>query len=694
MADSKVDRVRNIALVGHSSAGKTSLAEAMLFDAKATTRLGRIEDGNTVSDFDPEEVRRRISVSTSVLPLTWRDCQINVLDTPGYVDFAGEVKSALRVADAAVFVVDAVAGPEVGTELAWGYADEAGLPRMLFVNKMDRENSSLQRTVDQMRAAFEGGRLVPLQLPIGSEANFKGVVDIARMRAIITKEGRDGDIPAEYQAEADTYRQALVEAAAEAEDTLIEKYLGGETLTQDEVIRGLHAGIRNGKIIPVLCGSATGNLGVQSLLHTIVDLLPSPAEYVAEATNAATQAREKLPADPAGPLAAFAFKTMADPFVGKLTYFRVYSGTFSSDSRVVNGKTGHEERIGQVYQVRGKEQLPVQSVAAGDIGAVAKLGEVHTGDTLCDKGHSLVLPGVAFPNPVYGVALSAVKQADVDKMGTTLQRLVEEDPTLNVRRDPETGETILWGMGESHIDIALKRAHAKFSTDLTAAPPRIPYRETIRRKTSIQGRHKKQSGGRGQFGDIWVRFEPLPRGAGFEFVDEVFGGSVPRNFIPAVEKGFNEIVGKGVLAGYPTVDFRAVLYDGSYHSVDSSEMAFKLAAHLAFKNGIPQAAPVLLEPYYKITVVVPEQYTGDVMGDLTSKRCKVEGVDQNKGRTVITAVGPLSELQRYATDLRSMTQGRGYYTLEYSHYEELPSHVTEQVVAKHKAEMAGKEEEE
>ncbi|MBI5878363.1 MAG: elongation factor G [Chloroflexi bacterium] len=694
MADSKVERVRNVALVGHSSAGKTSLAEVMLFDAKVTTRIGRIEDGNTASDFDAEEIRRRISINTSVLPLTWRDVQINVLDTPGYVDFAGEVKGALRVADAAVFVVDAVAGPEVGTELAWGYADELALPRILFVNKMDRENSSLQRTVDQMRATFEGGRLVPLQLPIGSETNFKGVVDIARMKAIITKEGRDGDIPAEYEAEAAAYRQQLVEAAAEAEDSLIEKYLAGEVLTQDEVIRGLHAGIRSGKIIPVLCGSAAANLGVQSLMHTVVDLLPSPSETVAEATNAASHAVEKLTANPAGPLAAFAFKTLADPFVGKLTYYRVYSGTLSSDSRVINGRSGHEERIGQLYQVRGKEQLPVQSVAAGDIGAVAKLGEVHTGDTLCDKGHALTLPGIAFPNPVYGVALSAVKQADVDKMGTTLQRLVEEDPTLNVRRDPETGETILWGMGDSHIDVALKRAHAKFSTDLTAAPPRIPYRETIRRKTQIQGRHKKQSGGRGQFGDIWVRFEPLPRGTGFEFVDEVFGGSVPRNFIPAVEKGFNEIVGKGVLAGYPTVDFRAVLYDGSYHSVDSSEMAFKLAAHLAFKNGLPQAAPVLLEPYYKISVVVPEQYTGDVMGDLTSKRCKVEGIDQNKGKAVITAIGPLSELQRYATDLRSMTQGRGYYTMAYSHYEDVPSHVTELIVAKHKAAMTGQEEEE
>ena len=376
-----------------------------------------------------------------------------------------------------------------------------------------------------------------------------------------------------------------------------------------------------------------------------------------------------------------------------MNYFRVASGTLSSDSRVVNGRTGAEERIGQLYQVRGKEQTPVQKVGAGDFGAVAKLADIHTGDTLCDKGHPLTLPGINFPNPVYGVAIFPKNQSDLDKMGTTLQRLVEEDPTLVVKRDAETNETILWGMGDSHIDISLRRGHAKFSTDLTASAPKIPYRETIRKKTQIQGRHKKQSGGRGQFGDIWVRFEPLPRNTGFEFVDEVFGGSVPRNFIPAVEKGFNEIVGKGVLAGFPTVDFRAVLYDGSYHSVDSSEMAFKLAAHLAFKNGIPQAMPVLLEPYYEIKVFVPEQYTGDVMGDLTSKRCKVEGIEQVKGKAVIVAIGPLSELQRYATDLRSMTQGRGYYTMSYSHYEEVPSHTAEQVIAKHKKDV-GKEDEE
>ncbi len=692
MADRKVEQLRNVALVGHSSSGKTSLVEAMLFGAGVTTRLGRVDEGNTVSDFDPEEIRRHISVSISVLPVPFKEYQVNVLDTPGYVDFAGEVKSALRVADAAVFVVDAVAGPEVGTELAWGYADERSLPRLVFVNKMDRENASFQRTLEQLREKFEG-TLIPIQLPMGEQSGFRGVVDVTRMKSM-GKDGKTEDCPPELSEAAESYRQALMEAAAEGDDELIEKYLGGESLSEDEIWRGLKVGARSGKVVPVLCGSASANLGMQSLLSAFVELLPSPADTGAfEATNPTNNNVETLTADAAGPLAAFAFKTLADPFVGKLTYFRVYSGTLNSDSRVICGRTGQEERIGQLYQVRGKEQSPVQKVVAGDIGAVAKLGDVRTGDTLCEKGHPLVLPRINFPNPVYGVAMFPVKQADLDKMGTTLQRLVEEDPTLVVKRDPDTNETILWGMGDSHIDVALRRAHQKFGTDLTSAAPRIPYRETIRKKVQVQGRHKKQSGGRGQFGDVWVRFEPLPRGDGFEFVDEIFGGSVPRNFIPAVEKGFNEIIHRGVLAGYPTVDFRAVLYDGSYHSVDSSEMAFKLAAHLAFKNGIPQALPVLLEPYYRISVTVPEQYTGDVMGDLTSKRCKVEGIDNARGKAVITAVGPLSELQRYATDLRSMTQGRGYYTMEYSHYEEVPSHIAEQVIARHKKE-AGQEEEE
>ena len=692
MAERKVEQLRKVALVGHSSAGKTSLVEALLFDAGVTTRLGRVEEGNTVSDFDAEEIRRHISVSVSILPIPWKDYQINVLDTPGYVDFAGEVKSAVRVADAAVFVVDAVAGPEVGTELAWGYADERSMPRLVYVNKMDRENASFQRTIEQLREKFEG-TLIPIHLPLGEQSAFKGVIDVTRMKAV-GKDGKDGDCPPELAEAAESYRQALMEAAAEGDDELIEKYLGGESLSEDEIWRGLKLGAKSGKVVPVLCGSASTNLGVQLLLGAIVELMPSPADSGAiDAINPTNNAVEKLTADPAGPLAAFTFKTLADPFVGKLTYFRAYSGTLNSDSRVINGRTGQEERIGQLYQVRGKEQTPVQKVGAGDIGAVAKLGDVHTGDTLCERGHPLMLPGISFPNPVYGAAIFPVKQADLDKMGTTLQRLVEEDPTLVVRRESETNETILWGMGDSHLDIALRRAHQKFGTDLSSAPPRIAYRETIRKKVQVQGRHKKQSGGRGQFGDVWVRFEPLPRGGGFEFVDEVFGGSVPRNFIPAVEKGFNEIIHKGVLAGYPTVDFRAVLYDGSYHSVDSSEMAFKLAAHLAFKNGIPQAGPVLLEPYFQISVTVPEQYTGDVMGDLTSKRCKVEGIDNARGKAVITAVGPLSEVQRYATDLRSMTQGRGYFTMQYSHYEEVPSHIAEQVIAKQRKE-AGKVEEE
>ncbi|MGB8648006.1 MAG: elongation factor G [Anaerolineae bacterium] len=694
MNEYSTDKIRNVVLIGHSSSGKTTLAEALLFDTGATNRLGKIEESNTVSDYDPEEQRRKISISASLVPCEWNGYKINVLDTPGYVDFVGEVKGALRVADCAVILVDAVSGIEVGTELVWQYCDELNLPRIIYINKMDRENANFDRVLDQLRERF-GKSVVAMQIPIGSQADFKGEVNVISGKAFLGHDDKPSDVPANLAGTVGERRSQLVEIAAESDDQLIEKYLAGEELTEEEIRKGLDAGIRNGSLVPVLCGAASANIGVPYLLKFFVDYCPAPTDMpVTVAENPATHKQEKLPVTDSGPLATFVFKTQADPYVGKLTSFRVYSGAMTSDSRVVNSRTGDEERIGQLYILRGKEQIPIKRVSAGDIGAVAKLSETQTGDTLGDKGHSLTLAKIAYPNPVYSVALNPKTKTDLDKMGSALTRLVDEDPTLRVYREPDTGETIMSGMGDSHVDVATRRLKQKFGVELLTSVPKIPYKETITKKVEVQGRHKKQTGGRGQFGDTWVRFEPLPRGTGFEFAEEVFGGSVPHQFIPAVEKGMREIIHKGVLAGFPATDFRAILYDGSYHAVDSSEMAFKLAAHKAFKNGFPQASPVLLEPVMKIEITVPENFMGDVIGDLNTKRARVLGMDQRTGWSVVSAEAPLAEIERYATDLRSMTQGRGYFKMEFTRYDIVPSHIASQIIDKARKERAGEEVEE
>ena len=694
MNEYKADKIRNIVLVGHSSSGKTSLAEALLFNTGAVTRLGKVDDSTSVSDFDPEEQRRKISINTSLVPCEWNGYKINLLDTPGYIDFVGEVKSALRVADCAIVVVDAVSGVEVGTELVWQYAEELKLPRVILINKLDRENADFDRVLGQLRESFGKG-VVSLQIPIGTEADFKGEVNVVNRKAFLGHDSGESAVPPELNARMDEERGKLMEVAAESDDKLIEKYLGGEELTDEEMKVGLKLGLRQGTLTPVLSGSATQNIGIPYILKFLADYAPSPVEApVAVAQNPATRQEEKLTPNDSGNLAAYVFKTLADPFVGKLTHFRVYSGAVESDSRVVNSRSGQEERIGQVYALRGKEQMPVKKIGSGDIGAIAKLQDTATGDTLCDKGHPLVLPPVKYPNPVYSVALMPKTKTDLDKMGTALQRLVEEDPTLRVYREHDTNETIMAGMGDSHVDVAVRRLKQKFGVELLTGVPRIPYKETITKTTNVQGRHKKQTGGRGQFGDTWIRFEPLPRGTGFEFAEEIFGGSVPHSFIPAVEKGMREIIAKGVLAGYQTTDFRAVLYDGSYHPVDSSEIAFKLAAHKAFKAGIPQAGPVLLEPIMNVSITVPEQFMGDVIGDLNTKRGRVQGMEQKGAWSVVTAQAPLGELQRYATDLRSMTQGRGYFTMELSHMDTVPSHIASQIIEKARKERAGEEAEE
>ncbi|MFQ5813161.1 MAG: elongation factor G [Anaerolineae bacterium] len=680
MKEYQTEQLRNIALLSHGSAGKTSLAEAMLFNTGAINRLGRVDEGTTVSDYDEEEVRRHISLSTSVVPCEWGGHKINVLDTPGYLDFVGEVKGAIRVVDGALILLDAASGVEVGTDLVWGYADEQNLPRLVFINKMDRENANFKRCLDTLKEKYEAD-FIPIQLPIGSQEDFEGVVDLITMKAYTGSKAEEGEIPASVQEEIDDYRLQLVEAAAESEDELIVKYLEAEELTEEEIRRGLKARIADGSVVPVLCGSAAANIGIQPLLQACIEYLPSPAEgKEIVGTSPATGEEETLEPNELSPLAVLAFKNLADPYVGKLTYFRVYSGLMESDSRVFNSRSGEEERIGQLYILRGKDQIPVDRIRTGDIGAVAKLGNTSTGDTLCDKGHPIVLSPPIFPSPVFSVAVHPKTKSDLDKMSTTLARLVEEDPTLQVAREPSTNETILSGMGESHVDIAARRLHQKFGVSITTSVPKVPYRETITIVASAQGRHKKQTGGRGQFGDVFIRFEPLPRDSGFEFEDKIRGGAVPSSYIPAVEKGLREIIQKGVLAGYPTTDFRAVLYDGSYHSVDSSEIAFKLAAHLAFKKGIPDAGPVLLEPIMNFTITIPEEFTGDVLGDLNSRRGRVQGMDQRRGMAIITAQAPLAEMQRYATDLRSITQGRGIYAMEFSRYEKVPSHAAQKII--------------
>jgi elongation factor G len=680
--DYKTEQLRNVVLLSHGGAGKTSMSEAMLFDSGAVNRLGKVDEGTTVSDYDAEEIRRKISVNTSLLPCEWKARKINILDTPGYADFVGEVKGALRAADSALILLDAVAGVEVGTELVWDYADELGLPRMLYVNKMDRENANFARSLDQARESLTG-RIVPLQIPIGAAESFEGVVDLVRMKARRGEKDEEEEIPANMRDEAESYHAALVDAAAESEDELLEKFFEEEALTDEEIVRGLSSGMRRGTLVLALCGSALGNRGVRPLLDALVQYAPSPLEALERtATNAATGEEEVVEPSSQGPLAALVFKTLADPYVGKLTYFRVVSGALESDSRVFNANKGEEERMGQLYFLRGKEQEATETVPAGDIGAVAKLQHTSTGDTLCDRDYPVTLPPISFPHPIYSAAITPKTKADLDKLGTALARLTEEDPTLHVEREATTKETVLSGMGESHIDIAAHRLQSKFGVDINTAVPKVPYRETITKTATSQYRHKKQTGGAGQFAEVWLRVEPRERGAGFEYDSEVREGHISRSFIPSIEKGIKQVLDQGVIAGYPVVDVRGVVYDGKEHPVDSKDIAFQIAGREAFKEAVREASPVLLEPIMTLTITVPEGSMGDVLGDLNTKRARVLGTEQKGDRTVITAQAPLAEIQGYATDLRSITQGRGVFSIEFSHYEEVPRQLAEELIAK------------
>ncbi|GAB4535189.1 MAG: elongation factor G [Anaerolineae bacterium] len=673
------DKLRNVVLLGHGSSGKTSLAEAMLFNTGAINRMGKVEEGTTVSDFDEEEIRRRISLNLALIPCEWDKYKINVLDTPGYLDFVGEVISAIRVADAGIVMVDAVSGVEVGTELAWQHADRQNLPRLVFINKMDRDNADFQRTLETLRDKFEG-LFVPIQLPIGEQSDFKGVVDLIEMKAYLGDGTKTDAVPDDMADAVEEARMSLIEAAAEGDDELIVKYLDGEELSDAEIAQGLAAGIRTGAVIPVLCGSASHNIGVRSLLRTIVRNLPGPSGEVT-ATNPATSEETPLTFDAAGPLAAFVFKTAADPYVGKLTYFRVYSGTLKSNTQIFNSRSGTEERLGQVFLLRGKEQLPVDEVRAGDIGVVAKLSETLTNDTLCDKGRPLVLPGIEFPTPLFAVAVAPKTKADSAKMGPSLTRIVEEDPTLRWRNEETTRQVILEGMGDAHIDTAVRRLEQKFGLGLETSVPKVPYKETVTKVGSASYRHKKQTGGAGQFAEVHMRVEPLARDSGYEFEWEVFGGAISSSFQPSIQKGIKQVMNNGPLAGYPVVDVKAVVFDGKEHPVDSKDIAFQIAGREVFKLAFKDGNPVLLEPIMNLTITVPEEFMGDVMSDLTTRRGRVQGTDQERGNAIVHAQVPLADAQRYSTDLRSITQGRGIYTMTFSHYEQVPSHLQAEIIA-------------
>ncbi len=673
-------QIRSVVLVGHGSTGKTSLCEALLFSSGAVTRLGSVDEGNTVSDFEPDEVKRKISVNLSLLPCEWKDCKINVIDTPGYADFVGEVKAGLAAADVAVIVVCAASGVQVGTELARNYVRERARPSLIFVNRMDRDNADFFQTLSQLRAFF-GKNCVPLQIPIGAQRSFEGVVDLIEMKAHTGEKGAKGEIPSDLAEAASSHREQLVEAIAETDDELINKYLEGEELSEDELKQGLRQGIASRSLLPVLTGSATKNVGVSLFLDALVDYAPSPLDTgEIEAKNASSGAEEQLAADASGPLAALVFKTTADPYVGKLTYLRVYSGTLKADSHAWNAARGAAERIGQLFTVRGKAQEQTPELVAGDIGAVAKLGETSTGDTLSSRERPLTLLPIIFPEPAYSAAVHPKTKADVDKMGPSLARIAEEDPTLKVHREPDTSETVLSGLGESHVEVAAEKMKRKFGVDVELACPKVPYKETVTASASAEYTHKKQTGGHGQYARVAIELQPLPRGTGFEFSNRIVGGVVPKTYIPAVEKGVVEAMHEGVMAHYPLIDLKATLFDGKDHPVDSSEIAFKIAGAQALKDAAQRAGPVLLEPIVNLRIVVPEANTGDVMSDLNSKRAKVMGMSPEDSNSVIEAQAPLAEVQRYATDLRSITQGRGSYTIEFSHYEEVPAHLTQKVV--------------
>ncbi|MBQ7039619.1 MAG: elongation factor G [Clostridia bacterium] len=672
--------MRNVCILGHGGSGKTSLTESMLFLGGGTDRLGKVLDGNTVSDYDAEEIKRKISVSTSVAPLEWKNTKINILDTPGFLDFSGQVLEATRVADGAIIVVAAKAGVQVGTEFAWKYTTERNIPKIIFVSKMEEENANYLKVLDDLKANF-GKTVAPFYFPILEDDKFKGYVNIIKMEGRLFENDKIVDVPVpENMLDLiEPARQMILEAVAETDEELMEKYFNGEEFTAEEIARALRKGVENNEITPVLCGSSFTIASIRKLLDAILDYLPSPDE-IAPMVGADGESIVNVKTEDGVPLAATVFKTIADPFVGKLSFVRLYSGHVRTDATIYNSTQGVMEKISKLYIMHGKKQEEVDILTAGDIGAIPKLQYTNTGDTLCSKVSPVQLTGIEFPAPQLAKTIRPAKKGDEEKISTALARLREEDKTISIEINNETHETILRGMGDLHIEIIVSKLKEKFKVDVELADPKIAYREAIRRKVKVEGKHKKQSGGHGQYGHVWIEFEPVESDS-LVFEEQVFGGSVPKNYFPAIEKGLRESCLNGVLAGYPVVNLKATLLDGSYHPVDSSEMAFKMAASLAFKSGLAQANPVLLEPVDHVEVFVPDSYMGDVIGDINKRRGRVLGMAPVNGEQQITAEVPASELSKYATDLRSMTQGRGRFTRTFERYEDAPPHIVEKVVA-------------
>ncbi len=672
------EKIRNVALVGHGGSGKTTLAEALLFTAGATTRQGSVDQGTSILDFEPEETERKISLGLALASVEWRGHKINLIDTPGYADFSGDARAALRAADLALFVVSGVDGVEVGTELLWRAAEEEGIPRAVVVSKLDRERSSFERTLEQLREAF-GKRIAPIQVPVGAEKNLRGVARVVSGRVFLyeggSRKGVEGEAPPDAQALIDASHTALVESVVETDDDLMMAYFEGEEPDRDVIVRTVHEGMLSGEIFPVLVASAETGIGVDTLAEFLVDFAPNPLER-----NLPPVEEGELSLGPDSDTVAYVFKTLSDPFVGKISMFRVFSGSVAHDAQLEVAGNG-QVRMHNLFYLQGKDHTDAENVVCGDIAAVAKVEAVSTGATLRTPGSSVRLAAVRYPRPVMELAITPKSAQDEEKLSQALARALEEDPTLHVERRSETGETILAGLGDLHLDVTLARIARKYGVEVETSLPKIPYRETITATASAEGKHKKQSGGRGQFGVAFVKFSPRPRGSGYEFIDNIKGGAIPRQYIPAVDKGIQEALQRGILAGYPVVDIAAEVYDGKYHSVDSDELSFRMAGIQAVKAAAPNLKPVLLEPIMKLTVRVPEDYTGDIMGDINSKRGRVLGMDTDGSLRVITAEVPMAEVQRYAVDLRSITSGRGTFELVFDHYAEVPHQEAQKVIA-------------
>jgi len=689
MKDYDVANIRNIVLCGHGDSGKTSVAEALLFNSKKTTRLGKVEDGTTVMDYDPDEVERGISISSTFSFFETKGVRVNLMDTPGYADFIMDAKSPIKVCEGAILVLCGVAGVEVQTQQVWDFCEKFNTRRMVFLNKMGRERASLERAVESMNKLLTE-KVVVLNLPLGAETDFKGVIDLFEMKALVYEshgsgKGKKVDIPNDCADRAAEYRERMVEAIVSTDDALLERYFEDEKITDDELLEALSRAVKDGALVPVLCGSAKQNIGIDILSRMATSLLPCPLESPPVlASDASGQKELEVKIDPDAKLAAFVFKTIADPYAGKLSVIKVYSGALSSDSTVYNSTQDRKERLGQLIYLEGKAHSICPLAKAGDIVAVAKLKETTTGDTLCDENNGVAFAAIEYPEPMISFAIEPKSKGDEDKISNAVSRLMEEDPTMKSKRDPDTKELVISGSGQLHIEVIVGKMKRKFGVEVNLKAPKVPYRETIKRSTKAQGKYKKQTGGRGQYGDCWLRVEPLPHGTGFEFVDKIVGGVIPRQYIPAVEKGVVGAMNKGVLAGYQVVDVRVTVYDGSFHTVDSSEMAFKIAGSMAFKKAAADAKTVLLEPIMELEVVVPEESMGDVIGDLSSRRGKVIGTETISGRQVIKASAPLAELSRYAPDLRSITGGRGSYTMRFSSYEQVPAAISEKIIAESK----------